>query len=143
MVRPLTPGSSWLRGPATTEIDSPHLRGGGCLIAQFHRRTFVTSSHELGGNGPGNFLGKWESDRVSLGPHGVELSSLGGETRRRVFRPTRISQSGRLIRWHPLQSALFAGIEVHLCLWIQTNNERTSRARVNQSVALPLERTSV
>jgi len=41
-----------LRGSATTQIDSPHLRGEGCLIAQLHRLwTLVTSSR-------GNFLGK-------------------------------------------------------------------------------------
>ena len=28
---------------------------------------------KLGGNGPGNFLGKWESDRFSPGPLSVEL----------------------------------------------------------------------
>ena len=79
----------WLRGPAISEIDSPHLRGGGCLIAQFHRLwTLVTSSHgNWVGMGLGIFRENGNRTGCPPGPHSIELSSLEGETRRRLFRP--------------------------------------------------------
>src|SRR6266446_7921970 len=64
----------WLHGPAITEIRSPHLRGGCRLIASLHLREPVR--WELGGHGPGNLLGKWESDWVFHGPALGRTSSL-------------------------------------------------------------------
>jgi hypothetical protein len=74
------PGRRWLRGPAITEIDSPHLRGGCRLIAELHllwgRGPSDLIAWESGGNGPGTFPGQWESDRISLGPALGRASSL-------------------------------------------------------------------
>ena len=61
----------WLRGTATTEIDSPHLRG----RRRLNRRVFLILSKspsadvnawEFTGNQCGNRVGIWEWDRNSL-----------------------------------------------------------------------------
>ncbi len=70
----------WLQGPATTEIDSPHLRG----RRRLNRRLFLIlskspsadiSAWEFAGNLCGNRVGMWELDRVSLRSR-TEPSSL-------------------------------------------------------------------
>ena len=62
---------NWLRGPATTEIDSPHLRGG----LRLNRRVFPILSKspsadvnawEFTGDRCGNRVGIWELDQNSL-----------------------------------------------------------------------------
>src|SRR6266849_9167924 len=61
----------WLRGPATTEIDSPHLRG----RRRLNRRVNLVLSQspstegnarEFTGNRCGNRVGIWDLDRVPL-----------------------------------------------------------------------------
>jgi hypothetical protein len=65
-----------LRGPAITEIDLPHLLMLSHSLASSPLALVDLIEWESGGNGPGNFLGKWESDRVFPAPHRVELEAL-------------------------------------------------------------------
>src|SRR6266851_6832496 len=67
----LTSRFRWLRGPATTEIDSPHLRG----RRRLNRRVNLILSQssatdgnawEFTGNQCGNTVDIWELDRDSL-----------------------------------------------------------------------------
>jgi len=62
-----------LRGPAITEIDSPHLRGRGRPKAANLPDPVPETSRQLqqvgiGGNGRENLAGKWESDRIPRKP---------------------------------------------------------------------------
>ena len=61
------PRFAWLRGPAITEIDPPHLRGRCRLNRQAHLILSVSTplhvnAWEFAGNRCGNTLGMWESD---------------------------------------------------------------------------------
>src|SRR5215472_7427093 len=75
----LVPCSSWLRGPAITEIDSPLLRGGRYLIdAPVSSRSttvpLTSSNGNRAGSETGNFVRMRDSDHVSqkkLMPSGV------------------------------------------------------------------------
>src|SRR5215470_12540794 len=68
-----TPLYWWLRGPATTEIDSPHFRGRRRLNRRVHlilpqNPSTDVNAWEFAGNRCGNRIGIWELDRVSLRP---------------------------------------------------------------------------
>src|SRR5258705_6851181 len=63
----------WLRAPATTEIDSPHLRGKRRLNRRVNlilsqKPSTDVNAWEFTGNQCGNRVGTWDLDRVSVTP---------------------------------------------------------------------------
>lgn len=75
-----SPWSSWLRGPATTDIDSPRLRGR-CRVNRQAPLILSVSPPLISMHGnsrwnqSGNIVGMWESNWISLRA-GTESSSL-------------------------------------------------------------------